>query len=377
MLSPPETSPFRTFSAPGRINLIGDHTDYNGGFALPAAIDMATSVTIAARADRRISASAEKFSEVVEFPIGVEPLRRGDWGDYVAGVAWILQGAGLVLQGGHLRIESDVPLGAGLSSSAALEVAVALALLGISGIEMDRRKLASLCQRAENDFVGVRCGIMDQLTACMGRQDHALLLDCRSLEIKYLPIPAQVRLAVCNSMVKHNLASGGYNQRRAECDDAVAVLSRFLPNVTQLRDVSMEELERNSSSLSATAFRRCRHVVSENQRTLAAAEALGRNDVAGLGPLMNESHRSLRDDYEVSCAELDILVELAQSHAGVYGSRMTGGGFGGCTISVVDESAIESFQQAVREGYARRTGVMCEIYICQAAAGAREEVSAQ
>ena len=377
MLSPPETSPFRTFSAPGRINLIGDHTDYNGGFALPAAIDMATSVTIAPRADRRLSASAEKFPGVVEFAIGVEPLRRGDWGDYVAGVAWILQGAGLALQGGNLHIASDVPLGAGLSSSAALEVAVALALLGISDIEMDRRKLASLCQRAENDFVGVRCGIMDQLTACMGRPDHALLLDCRSLEIKYLPIPAQVRLAVCNSMVKHNLASGGYNQRRAECDEAVAALSRFLPNVTQLRDVSLEELERNSSSLSATAFRRCRHVVSENQRTLAAAEALGRNDVAGLGPLMNESHRSLRDDYEVSCAELDILVELAQSHAGVYGSRMTGGGFGGCTISVVDESAIESFQQAVREGYARRTGVMCEIYICQAAAGAREEVSAQ
>jgi len=357
--------------------LIGDHTDYNGGFALPAAIDMATSVTIAPRADRRLSASAEKFPGVVEFAIGVEPLRRGDWGDYVAGVAWILQGAGLALQGGNLHIASDVPLGAGLSSSAALEVAVALALLGISDIEMDRRKLASLCQRAENDFVGVRCGIMDQLTACMGRPDHALLLDCRSLEIKYLPIPAQVRLAVCNSMVKHNLASGGYNQRRAECDEAVAALSRFLPNVTQLRDVSMEELERNSSSLSATAFRRCRHVVGENQRTLAAAEALGRNDVAGLGPLMNESHRSLRDDYEVSCAELDILVELAQSHAGVYGSRMTGGGFGGCTISVVDESAIESFQQAVREGYARRTGVMCEIYICQAAAGAREEVSAQ
>ena len=377
MLSPPETSPFRAFSAPGRINLIGDHTDYNGGFALPAAIDMATSVTIAPRADRRLSASAEKFPGVVEFAIGVEPLRRGDWGDYVAGVAWILQGAGLALQGGNLHIASDVPLGAGLSSSAALEVAVALALLGISDIEMDRRKLASLCQRAENDFVGVRCGIMDQLTACMGRPDHALLLDCRSLEIKYLPIPAQVRLAVCNSMVKHNLASGGYNQRRAECDEAVAALSRFLPNVTQLRDVSMEELERNSSSLSATAFRRCRHVVGENQRTLAAAEALGRNDVAGLGPLMNESHRSLRDDYEVSCAELDILVELAQSHAGVYGSRMTGGGFGGCTISVVDESAIESFQQAVREGYARRTGVMCEIYICQAAAGAREEVSAQ
>jgi galactokinase len=258
-----------------------------------------------------------------------------------------------------------------------LEVAVALALVTRSGIEIQRRELALLCQRAENEFVGVRCGIMDQLTACMGRRDHALLLDCRSLNIDYLRIPAHLRLAVCNSMIKHDLASSEYNRRREECENAVAILSRFLPNVRQLRDLSLLELERVKSDLEPTAFRRCRHVVSENQRTVAAAAALRSNDLATLGALMNESHNSLRDDYEVSCSELDILVELARAQNGVYGSRMTGGGFGGCTISLLEENSVNSFAREVSKGYPLRTGKQCEIYICEAAAGAREEVRIQ
>jgi galactokinase len=233
--------------------------------------------------------------------------------------------------------------------------------------------LALLCQRAENEFVGVRCGIMDQLTACMGRSDHALLLDCRSLDIEYLRIPGQARLAVCNSMVKHSLASSEYNQHRQDCENAVAILSRVLPNVRQLRDVSLSELEGFRSDLGPTIFRRCRHVISENQRTLDAAAALRNRDLAGFGILMNHSHTSLRDDYEVSCAELDILVELAREQAGVYGSRMTGGGFGGCTISLVEENAVDNFKRNVSSAYALHTGIQCEIYICEAAAGAREE----
>jgi galactokinase len=314
----------------------------------------------------------------VDFEIGsIEPTRRGDWSDYVRGVAWVLESAGLALQGADLSIRSNVPAGAGLSSSAALEVAVALALVTRSGIEIQRRELALLCQRAENEFVGVRCGIMDQLTACMGRRDHALLLDCRSLNIDYLRIPAHLRLAVCNSMIKHDLASSEYNRRREECENAVAILSRFLPNVRQLRDLSLLELERVKSDLEPTAFRRCRHVVSENQRTVAAAAALRSNDLATLGALMNESHNSLRDDYEVSCSELDILVELARAQNGVYGSRMTGGGFGGCTISLLEENSVNSFAREVSKGYPLRTGKQCEIYICEAAAGAREEVRIQ
>jgi galactokinase len=354
--------------------LIGEHTDYNGGFAMPAAIGMATRVAMSPRDDRRISAQAVNFSEMVDFEIGAAgQIPRGHWSDYICGVALVLEAAGYALHGADLLIHSDVPIGAGLSSSAALEIAAALALLAASGREIDRRELALLCQRAENEFVGVRCGIMDQLASCMGRTGHALLLDCRSLDIKYVPIPAHIRLVVCNSMVKHALATGEYNQRREECEQAVKRLSLFLPQVRQLRDVTMAELNRLRTEIDATAFRRCRHVILENQRTIQAADALQNGNLKTFGRLLNASHQSLRDDYEVSCAELDILVELALGQAGVYGSRMTGGGFGGCTISIVDQSCADSFVAQITSDYARRTGIQCETYICQAAGGAREE----
>jgi galactokinase len=363
----------RVFCAPGRINLIGEHTDYNDGFAMPAAINLATRVTMLPRDDGYILTHAATFSETVTFKIGdSDHAVRGHWSDYVRGVAFVLQEAGYFLCGAELSIDSDVPPGAGLSSSAALEVAVAQALLAQSASEIDRRSLALLCQRAENEFVGVRSGIMDQLAACMGRGGNAMLLDCRSLDIDYVPISEQVRLVVCNSMVKHTLAAGEYNRRREECEQAVKILSQSLPHVRQLRDVTLQDIEQLRVVLGDTLFRRCRHVVSENQRTLRAAESLRENDLNAFGALLNASHESLRDDYEVSCRELDILVEIAQAQNGVYGSRMTGGGFGGCTISIVQEDRVDSFIKNVTSEYARRADIHCETYICEAAGAARE-----
>ncbi len=287
----------------------------------------------------------------------------------------MLQNEGYRLRGADLSIHSDIPAGAGLASSAAVEVATALALLARSGLEMDARDLALLCQRAENEFVGVRSGIMDQMTSCMGRSGHAVLLDCRTLEIEYVPLPEQARIVVCNSMVKHSLASGEYNRRREECERGVEQISQLLPDVRQLRDVTLAQLHQLRPELDPAIFRRCRHVVSENQRTLEAAAALRHRDLDALGRLLIASHESLRDDYEVSCEELDILAETAIDQAGVYGSRMMGGGFGGCTISIVQEADIDSFVRGVAEEYARRTGLRCEIYVCETADGAREETA--
>jgi galactokinase len=366
----------RTFSAPGRINLIGEHTDYNGGFAMPAAIGRYTSVLMSARNDRRISIRAESFGESVDFELGAsDPTAKPHWSDYIRGVAFVLESNGFRMKGADLVIESDLPVGAGLSSSAALEVSTALALLARSGIEINKRDLALLCQRAENDFVGVRCGIMDQFASCMGRKDHALLLDCRTLDIEYVPIPAKLRLVVCNSMVKHALASGEYNLRRRECEKAVEVLSRFNPQIRQLRDAAMADLDHLLAPDDTTLFHRARHVVTENQRTLHAAVALQNGDLKVFGKLMIASHESLRDDFEVSCRELDILVEVAVTQAGVYGSRMMGGGFGGCTISAVDQDRADSFQKIITREYFSRTGIQCETYILDASDGAGERTT--
>jgi galactokinase len=265
-----------------------------------------------------------------------------------------------------------VPLGAGLSSSAAIEVATGYALLDASGLAVDRVQLAKLCQRAENDFVGMRCGIMDQFISCYGREDHALMLDCRSLDYRYLPLPGDVRLVICNTMVKHELASSQYNTRRAECEEGNRHLAERLPGVRALRDVTLEELETYGHGLPDIIYRRCRHVISENARVIDAAEALERGDLERFGGLMSKSHLSLRDDYEVSCAELDLMVELSRRVEGVYGSRMTGGGFGGCTINLVEAEKTDNFVREVSEGYKRATGRVPEIYVCTAARGAGE-----
>lgn len=365
----------RVFRAPGRVNLIGEHTDYNDGFVMPAAIDFTTSVTISPRADRRLSVFSENFGAAIEFDLDdPNPRAANHWSDYVIGVAVVLEQSGVRLLGANLRIRGEVPIGSGLSSSAAIEVATAHALIANSGHSVPPSELAKLCQRAENEFVGMRCGIMDQFISCIGQVGKALMLDCRSLEYKLLPLPAEVRLVICNTMVKHELASSEYNARRAECEAAVHHFAQSRPNVRALRDVTSLELERSQMDLSDVIYRRCHHVISENARVLEAAKALESIDLEAFGQLMNKSHRSLRDDYEVSCKELDLMVELAGQVEGVFGTRMTGGGFGGCTISLVKDPNVEDFKRTVARGYEEATGLTTEIYVCSAAAGAEEVI---
>lgn len=366
----------RVYRAPGRVNLIGEHTDYNDGFVMPAAIDLSTEVAIKPRHDRTLSIHSENFSDSIEFDLDQPNISaRGHWSDYVTGVAVTLERAGYRLRGADLAMRSNVPIGAGLSSSAAIEVATGLALVENSGFEMDRVELARLCQQAENDFVGMRCGIMDQFISCFGKAGTALMLDCRSLEYRLLPLPENVRLVICNTMVKHELASSEYNTRRAECEAGVQHFARLRPEVRALRDVSASDLERFGRDLNEVTFKRCRHVITENGRVTKAASALDASDLSTFGNLMAESHRSLRDDYEVSCSELDTMVDLAARMEGVYGARMTGGGFGGCTINLVESDCVEEFTRSVSSGYQKATGLNADIFVCSTADGGSESAS--
>ncbi len=363
----------RTFRAPGRVNLIGEHTDYNDGFVMPAALDFSTWVKVSPLEQRKLQIFSENFNEEVEIDLDDQNLTaRGHWSDYSIGVAVVLARAGYRLRGARLQVRGEVPIGSGLSSSAAIEVATACALVANSDLQIDKRELALLCQRAENEFVGARVGIMDQFVSLFGHAQQALLLDCRSLEFRLLPLPDNVRLLICNTMVKHELASSAYNERRAQCEAGVKHLARFYPNITALRDVTIEQLDQHREGMSDVVYRRCRHVIGENVRVLAAADALESGDLRRFGELMGASHRSLRDDYEVSCRELDLMVELAQRIAGVYGARMTGGGFGGCTVNLVATEDAQRFQQQIAAEYESATGLRPEIYSCVAANGAEE-----
>ena len=358
------------YQAPRRVNLIGEHTDYNDGFVMPAAIAMDTRVAMAPRADGKLVVRSENFSEEATFLLDHLPVRgSGHWSDYVIGVAKVLAESGIRSTGANLLICGEIPLGAGLSSSASVEVAVGCALMDLAGQQSNRTKLARICQQAENEFVGARCGIMDQFVVSHGKRDHALLLDCRSLEYRLLPLREDVRLVICNTMVRHAIAGGEYNLRRAECEAGVQYLSKHFQGVRALRDATLEDLAALNGELPDKILRRCRHVISENARAVEAAAALTRNDLGTFGGLMRESHRSLRDDYEVSCTELDLMVQLGEQAKGVYGARMTGGGFGGCTINLVDADCVDAFRQSVREGYERATGRKPEIYVCSAADG--------
>jgi galactokinase len=358
----------RVYRAPGRVNLIGEHTDYNAGFVMPMAIEAATLIAVAPRPDRRIVIRSENFSETEEFDLDEPGGRRGHWSDYPRGVAFILEQDGHHLRGANILLRGEVPVGAGLSSSAALEVATGYALLDCSAVTVARLQLALACQRAENEFVGMRCGLMDQFTACFAERGRALRLDCRSLAFDQHPLPGGVKVVVCNTMVRHELAASEYNLRRAECEEGVRLLSQHLPGVRSLRDLTVTELESCRIRLPETIYKRCRHVVIENARVVAAAVALEEGDSTTFGKLMNESHCSLRDDYEVSCAELDLLVNLAHE-CKVYGARMTGGGFGGCTVNLVDDGKVDEFRSSVTSGYARVTGVEPETYVCSPAQG--------
>jgi galactokinase len=361
----------RIFRAPARVNLIGEHTDYNDGFVMPAAIGLYTWAAVAPRDDRKLHIYSRQFGEDVE--LDLEALAgppRHHWSDYVRGVAAVLQAAGYRLRGADLILHGEVPLGAGLSSSAALEVSFALALADVAGLEVPRMDLARLCQRAENEYSGARCGIMDQFTSCFGQADHALLLDCRSLAYVPVLLPRDVRLVLCNTMVRHEIAGGEYNRRRSACEQGVAGLRQFLPHIRALRDVTAQELAAHRNALGETVYRRCRHVVTENERVLKAAAALANHDLARFGQLMYESHHSLDTDYEVSCEELNLMVDLARGAEGVFGARMTGGGFGGCTVNLVRDDAVAQFESHISAGYQKATGQAPAVYVCAAAEGA-------
>lgn len=364
-------SPATLYRAPGRVNLIGEHTDYNDGFVLPAAIEFYCWVAAAPRTDRKLVLHSENFNETVEANLdSISAAGKKHWTLYPLGVAWALAGAGKPLSGANMLISGDVPIGSGLSSSAAIEVAVGFALLGQSGYAIDRLVLAKLCQEAENEFVGMRCGIMDQFVSCFARASHALLLDCRSLKFELVKLPPGIQLVVCNTMVKHELGTSEYNVRRAQCEEGVRMLRTVLPDVRALRDVTLTQLEEHHELLPPLVYARCRHVVTENARVLSAVRALEHGDIRGLGTLMRGSHHSLRDEYEVSCPELDLITEIATDQPGVIGARMTGGGFGGCTINLVESDAVDAFKQNVAAEYSSKTGLKPEIFVSSASDGA-------
>lgn len=367
------TSPSGTFRAPGRVNLIGEHTDYNDGFVMPAAIDFYSYAAIGERTDHTLSVYSEQFHQSVEFSIAhlAGPPRK-HWSDYVRGVAAVLRDEGYPLRGAKLVIDGQVPIGSGLSSSAAIEVTTALALTSLGGVTIPLLEVARLCQRAENTYTGARCGIMDQFVSCFGKRDHALMLDCRSLEAMYLQLPPNVCLVICNTMVKHELAAGEYNERRASCERVVETIAKFRPEVRALRDLTLEDLKHHQNQISSVDFRRCRHVITENDRVKDAKAALESADLARFGELMYLSHDSLDEDYEVTCRELNIMVKLAREFEGVYGARMTGGGFGGCTITLVESKVVPEFQATVAREYEKLTGLSPQIVVSAAAAGASE-----
>jgi galactokinase len=359
------------FVAPGRVNLIGEHTDYAEGFVMPAAIDFATLAAISPRSDGKIVLYSENYQEERSFDASALPAKASKhWTDYPMGVVAILTGEGHKIPGFSLSLWGDVPLGSGLSSSAALEVATSLAVLSLIGASYPGPVLARLCQRVENEFVGANCGIMDQFISANGEENHALLLDCRDLSFKLAPIPADVALVIANTMVKHSIAGGDYPTRRRESEAACAVINSHRGNVPFLRDATLEDLEKWGHEMEPKSLMRARHVISENLRTVAAEKALEKGDLAEVGRLMAEAHRSYSKDFEGSCAEADAMVELAQDIPGLIGARLTGGGFGGCTINLVERSQAKAFAEELGKRYTAKFGIAPQIHVCHASGGA-------
>ncbi|MFL6354340.1 MAG: galactokinase [Bryobacteraceae bacterium] len=365
--SPTEPAIYR---APGRVNLIGEHTDYNLGFVFPIALEMACYVAIAPAKHDKLHIYSRDLDQ--EFEIRIDDIRIakpiGHWSDYVVGVAQQLAGAGIGIESSELYIASEVPVGSGLSSSAALEIATAFALLGSRS--MPPLEIAQLGRRAETQFVGMPCGIMDQYAAVFGRKGSAIQIDCRSLEHEYVTVPAKVKIVAVNSMVKHELGTSAYRERVAECEAAVMSIQPFDKSVESLRDVSLSFFEQIQDSIPPVPRRRARHVISDNQRVLDLAAAARANNSAEMGRLFIASHRSMQYDYEISCEEIDFLVDTAIKLPGVYGSRMTGGGFGGCTVNLLAPDAVPEFRERLASAYQTRFGKMPVFYDCEPAQGA-------
>ncbi|MCU1312291.1 MAG: galK [Acidobacteriaceae bacterium] len=363
----------RVFQAPGRVNLIGEHTDYTGGLVMPAAIDFNTVAAVSPATGSKSAIYSVNFKREFQFDSAAIPDKpKHDWTDYPLGVLWSLRQAGITAPQFSMTLEGDVPLGAGLSSSASIEVAVAFAVLALAGATMSRTDIALACKRAENGFVGAQSGIMDQYIACCGVKDHALMIDTRDLSSRAVPLPKDVRLVICNSMVKHSHAGGEYNQRRKEVDQGTQAIREVNPAIRELRDATMADLEAARSKMSDDAYRRCRHIITENARVQEAVTALAAGNMQRMGQLMLEAHASYRVDFQASCREADLLVELAMQQPGIIGARLTGGGFGGCTVNLVEAAHAEPFRKAIHDAYLQRSGIDADIYLCQAAAGASE-----
>lgn len=364
----------RLFQAPGRVNLIGEHTDYNEGFVLPMAVERHVLVALRPRPDERVRLASDRYSAQFQADLS-GPLEPGTpvWARYILGVARLLQADARQVRGFDALIDGDLPPGAGLSSSAALTVATARALATTFSLELPATHLAEVCQRAEWEYIGVRCGIMDQMVSLLGQRGSALFIDCRDLATATVPVPEQVAtVMVCDTGKRRELSASAYNARRQECAQAVAMLTRLGWSGRSLRDLTVHELDSYRSSLPEPLGKRARHVVEENNRVLKARDSLERGDVAAFGALLLASHRSLRDLYEVTGPELDAIVEEAMSNPHCLGARMTGAGFGGCAIALVSSGHEEEFARAVEEAYARRTGFPAQVYAVRSADGASE-----
>lgn len=361
------------FSAPGRVNLIGEHTDYNDGFVLPMAIDKKITMVAQLRPDKKVVAYDINFEPEVSFSLDdLKKAEENTWINYLMGVAGEIQKRGHKLQGMNIVMEGNVPLSSGLSSSAALEVVTGITFENLNSLEIDPVEMAVLCQSAENNFVGVNCGIMDQYISRLGKRGQALMIDCRSNQYQLIPFENEdYRIVICNTNVQRELVDSAYNQRRDECNQAVEFFAEKLDhNIKALRDVSIEEFEKYALELPEVVARRAKHVITENNRVLESVEALRKDDFQMFGDLMVASHKSLKEDYEVTSKELDLLVELALKQKGCLGSRMTGAGFGGCTVSLVKKDGIAEFKENISESYFKETGIETDIYVSFPAAGA-------
>jgi galactokinase len=366
--------------APGRVNLLGEHVDYNDGFVLPAAIDRTTYIAFAPANSEHTTLEAADFGETAVFSLDTLATKSQtdgsampEWARYPAGVMWALSGAGFATPAMQAVFASDIPRGSGLSSSASVEMAFGVAWQKLAGMNIEPMEMALLAQKAENKYVGVNCGIMDQFASACGVADRLLYLDCRSLQWQTVPLSQQVAIIVADTTVRRKLTSGEYNKRRDACEAAVSLLKEDLPGITALRDVSVEDFNRFSSKLPDEVEKRARHIVEEIERTQQAIPLLESANFARFGQLMNECHASLRDLYEVSCPELDVMARVAQSLSGCYGARLTGAGFGGCTVNLVEREQAEEFAKALSAGYESKCGLHPEIYICRASEGASVE----
>ncbi len=364
-------SPDAVVCAPGRVNLIGEHTDYNDGFVLPAAIDRTIEFAARRRQDRLVRVHSLDFQDQVEFSLdAIQKDSEHPWSNYLRGVFKFLEAEGYRLRGADIVFGGNVPREAGLSSSAAVEVGTVALSMKLFNLNLAPREVARLARRAENEFVNVPCGIMDQFICALGKADHALFLDCRDLAYRHVPLHGNIKIVVCNSGVRRALASSEYEIRLKQCRQAVAQLRTAGLAVNSLREIDLADLEVASHSLTEVLMKRARHVISENHRVLEAVEVLEKGDLERFGELMNASHESLREDYEVSSKELDVLVELARKQPGVLGARMTGAGFGGCTVNLVRADAALSFADAVKTGYRKALGRDADVYVCKASNGA-------